>query len=247
MTEERRGLHPFFVYGGIVVAAFAAGIVIFHFILLPIIFGRADIVIVPDTRGMPLPVAEEACRQRNLNLIVVGERYSETVPAGYVLEQDPAPSEGLKGGRTIRVVTSSGVRLERVPDMIGGTLREAELAVENARLRRGRVARVFRPGEGQNLVAAINPPAGSMAPNGSPVDFLVHMSGEPRLYLMPDLVGKDLQFVRERLERGGFHVSRVVTRRDERRFPGTILSQIPPAGHSIREGAAIELVVSTVD
>jgi beta-lactam-binding protein with PASTA domain len=73
------------------------------------------------------------------------------------------------------------------------------------------------------------------------------MTGEPAVYMMPDLTGKDLQFVRQRLERGGFHVTRVVSRRDETRFPGTILAQNPAAGYSIKEGGTIELVVSTVD
>lgn len=249
MTEPKRGrvLHPLAFYGLVAIGAFAVGMAIFQFIVLPIVTGRGDIVIVPDMRGMPVAVAEEACRERGLNLAIVGERYSDDVPDGYVLEQDPSSGEGLKGRRTVRVIVSSGERMEEVPNVTGGSLREAELALESARLRRGRISRIFTHDDGQNRIAASSPPAGTGVPSGSGVGLLVCMTGEPRVFLMPDLRGTDIQFVRERLERSGFHVTRVVTRRDERRFPGTILAQTPPPGYSIKEGGTIELVVSTVD
>ena len=153
----------------------------------------------------------------------------------------------MKGRRTVKVITSLGMQMEVVPDLSGRSLREAELGLEGARLSRGSLSRIFTADAGPNRVAASSPQGGSPAPIGSSVDLLLYMTGEPAVFLMPDLTGKDLLFVRERLERGGFHVTRVVSRRDENRFPGTILSQNPPAGYSIKEGGTIELVVSTVD
>jgi len=249
MTEPTRGrvIHPLLFYGLVAVAAFAIGMAIFQFIVLPAITGRGDIVIVPDMKGIPLASAEEACRERGLSITVVGERYSDEAPAGYVLDQDPASGEGLKGRRSVQVIVSSGEKMEAVPNVTGGSLREAELALEGAGLRRGRISRIFTHDGGQNRVAALTPPPGTEVPAGSAVDMLVCMTGEPRVFLMPDLRGTDIQFVRERLESSGFHVTRVVPRRDESRFPGTILSQTPPPGYSIKEGGTIELVVSTVD
>ncbi len=247
MSGGRKTLPSFLVYTAALAVVFLLGMAVFNFVILPMLTGRGDIVIVPVLRGIPLEAAEEACRERGLNVTVIGNRYSGEVPAGYVLEQDPSPGEGLKGRRTVKVVTSSGPRMEEVPDLAGKTLREAELDLESARLKRGSLSRVFVPDRGPNRVAASSPPAGVRAPTGSKVDLLLYMTGEPAVYLMPDLTGKDLLFVRERLEKGGFHVTRVVSRRDEKRFPGTILSQNPPPGYSIKEGGTIELVVSTVD
>jgi serine/threonine-protein kinase len=247
MSEGKRSYHPFLVYAAAVAGIFILGMAVFNFVILPLITGRGDIVIVPELKGAALEAAEEACRDRGLNLMVTGERHSDSVPAGYILDQDPSPGEGLKGRRTVKVIASSGMQMEDVPDLAGKSLREAELDLEGARLSRGSLSRVFTSGEGPNRVEASTPQGGSRAPAGSPVDLLLRMTGEPAVYLMPDLTGKDLLFVRERLERGGFHITRVVSRRDEDRFPGTILSQNPPAGYSIKEGGTIELVVSTVD
>jgi beta-lactam-binding protein with PASTA domain len=247
MSEGKKGYHPFLIYTVAIAGIFILGMAVFNLVILPVLTGRGDIVIVPELEGIPLEAAEEACRESGLNLMVTGERFSDSSPAGYVLEQDPSPGEGLKGRRTVKVVTSSGMQMEEVPDLEGRSLREAELDLEGARLRRGSIARVFTADEGPNRIAASSPQGGSLAPAGSQVDLLLYMTGEPSVFLMPDLTGKDLLFVRERLERGGFHVTRVVSRRDGSRFPGTILSQNPPAGYSIKEGGTIELVVSTVD
>ena len=247
MKVFNRRVHPFFWYSVIIVAAFFLGILIFNSIILPGLVGRGDVVIVPDLEGQSLGFAEERCSEAGLAVMVVGNRYSDDVPEGYVIQQDPAPDEGLKGGRTIRVTVSSGRKMEVVPDLVNRSLRQAELLLESARLRRGRVARIFDHEAGENLVLSTSPLPGSEVPRNSEVDILLAMRGEPLEYLMPDLVGMDLPFVKDRLERLGFQVSRIVTRRESDKFPNTILSHDPPAGSLIKEGGAIELVVSTVD
>jgi serine/threonine-protein kinase len=240
-------IHPFVFYAVLVAAAFFVGVLIFNSIILPGLVGRRDIAIVPDLGGLSRKIAEDRCVEAGLNLIVVGNRYSDDVPEGYIIEQDPTPDERLKGGRAIRVILSSGHRMEVVPDLIDRSLRQAELLIESAGLRKGRVVRVFDHERGQNLVISTSPAPGTEVPRSSPVDILLAMRGEPREYLMPDLVGMDLPFVKARLERMGLQISRVVSRRDETRFPNTILSHDPPAGSLIKEGGAIELVISTVE
>ncbi|HER43882.1 MAG TPA: PASTA domain-containing protein [Candidatus Eisenbacteria bacterium] len=247
MKVLNRDIHPVLFYGIAVVAAFFAGVAIFNSILLPGLVGRGDVVIVPDLEGMSLGLAEERCSEAGLSVTVVGNRYSDEAPEGYVIEQDPSPEGSLKGGRAIRVVVSSGCKMEVVPDLVNRTLRQAELLLESARLRKGRVARIFGHGAGENLVVSTSPAPGSEVPRSSAVDILLEMRGEPREFVMPDLVGKDLPFVKDRLERMGFQISRIVTRREGDKFPNTILSHDPPAGSLIKEGEAIELVVSTVD
>ena len=240
-------IHPFVFYAVMVIVAFFVGVVIFNSILLPSLVGRRDITIVPDLGGLSSKLAEDRCAEAGLNLIVIGNRYSDDVPEGYIIDQDPTPDERLKGGRAIRVVLSSGHRMEVVPDLVDKSIRQAELLIESAGLRKGRVARVFDHEGDQNLVISTSPAPGTEVTRSSAVDILLAMRGEPREYLMPDLVGMDLPFVKARLKRMGFQISRVVSRRDETRFPNTILSHDPPAGSLIKEGGAIELVISTVE
>ncbi|MBN2070214.1 MAG: PASTA domain-containing protein [Candidatus Krumholzibacteriota bacterium] len=245
--EKKKHWHPVLFYLFVITGAFIAGVIIFNFIILPALVGRRDMVIVPDITGMLIQPAEKACENKGLKMMVAGERHSDEFPSGTVIEQIPRYGESLKGMRTVRVFVSTGRETEEVPDIVGLSLRQAELMIENARLQKGRIVRIFSNRNGENRVVSTSPSSGSRVHLDKEIDILLMMTGEPEEYLMPDLVGKDLLFVRERLERSGFHVTRVVSRRDRDRFPDTILFQTPPAGYSIKEGGTIELVVSTID
>ncbi len=245
--EKKKGYHPVVFYLFVILGAFIAGIIIFNFVVLPMLVGRGNVSIVPEINGMMVSPAEDVCRSSGLKLMVTGERYSEEYPAGVVIEQDPGSGESLKGNRTIRVVISSGERMEEVPGLAGESLRQSELLLQAAHLEKGRIVRVFSHESGQNLVIASSPPGGAQAATRSRVDMLLSMKGEPRAYVMPDLTGMDLPFVKERLEACGFQVTRVVSRKEAGLFPNTILSQSPEPGYMIKEGGTIELVVSTVE
>ncbi len=244
---KRREFPAIVLYLFMIAGAFLVGIVMFDLIIMPSLVGRGAAAIVPAIEGMSVKQAEEVCRKERLGLGVTGRRNSDEIPEGYIITQNPRQGEGLKVGRTIKVIVSSGRRMEKVPELSGKTLREAELLLESSGLGKGRTVRIYAEGKGQPSVITTSPPAASAVPPGTNVDVLVAMHGEPRAYLMPDLAGRDFPFVRERLERLGFNVVRVVAKRAEGRFPNTILSQNPAAGAKIKEGDTIELVVSTLE
>jgi beta-lactam-binding protein with PASTA domain len=236
------------LYLFLIAGAFLVGVVIFDLVIMPGIVGRGSVAIAPAIEGMSLKQAQEVCRKERLEVAVAGNRSSDEIPEGYVISQDPGQGKGLKRGRTIKVVLSSGRRMEIVPSFVGKTIREAEVLVESSGLARGRTVRVLVPGEGQPSVLATSPAAGAKVPRGAPVDILVAIPGEPKSYLMPDLVGRDYPFVKDRLEKLGFNVVHAASRkRGEGRFPNAILSQTPPAGAKIKEGDTIELVVSALE
>jgi beta-lactam-binding protein with PASTA domain len=235
------------LYLAMIAGAFIIGIIIFNYLIMPGLVRKRDTLIVPSIEGMSLKQAADICRRERLEFAVTGHRNSDELPEGYVLSQDPRQGEKLKRGRTIKIVLSSGRRMEVVPSFAGKTLREVEVLIESSGLTKGRIVRIFAPGEGQPSVIATSPSTGTRVPRGSTVDILVAMHGEPKAYLMPNLVGRDFPFVRDRLEKLGFNVVHVASRRGEGTFPNAIVSQVPAAGSKIKEGDTIELVVSTVE
>ena len=88
------------------------------------------------------------------------------------------------------------------------------------------------------------PNAGRQVEEGTEIDLLVGVGGRPKQYMMPDLDGQDLLFIRDKLESSGFRVSNVryESRRDV--YPNTIVDQSPRPGVMIREGDSIELVAA---
>jgi beta-lactam-binding protein with PASTA domain len=230
-----------------IAAAFVLGFLLFDLVVMPGLTGKREIVIAPMIEGMSIKQAESVCSRLQLSLVISRRRNSDEVPFDYIISQVPRHGTNLKAGRTIKVVVSDGERMEAVPELSGKSPREAELFLESAGLERGRTVHVFSPGEGQPSVLASSPSPGTRVPHGSIVDILVAMYGEPRTYLMPNLIGRDFPFAKDRLERLGFNIAHRVTKRTESAFPNTIVAQNPLAGERIREGGTIELVISASD
>ncbi len=231
----------------LVMGSFILGVILFNYFILPQLVGRGDITIVPELVGINVKVAEERCREVGLNMLVIARCNSEEIPEDYIVEQNPGPDEKLKGGRSVKVVVSSGRKMVMVPDVRNMSLRESTLLLKSAGFSRGQVVRIYFHGNGKSGVISSSPHIGMEVPQGSEIDLLLSMKGEPELYMMPDLTGRDLLFARERITEAGFKVGRVTTRLNRDEFPNTILSQNPPPGARLREGDAIELVVSAVD
>ena len=62
--------------------------------------------------------------------------------------------------------------------------------------------------------------------------------------VMPDLVGKDAESVRARLEKFGFKVGSARFETYEGVRPNTILKQFPPAGYPLSNREVVSLTVS---
>ena len=142
------------------------------------------------------------------------------------------------------MAVSLGPRTQRVPDLKDMTLRQGRLLLTRQKLQTGRIARVVREGGMREEILACSPGPGSEVTEGAEVNLLVSVGGRPKRYLMPDLEGQDLLFIREKLENSGFRVNNVryEPRRDT--FPNTIIDQSPKPGVMIREGDSIELVAA---
>lgn len=234
-------------YAFIIITAFLVGINIFNSFVIPKLVNRGDVVLVPEIRGLFVESAMSKCRNSGYQLKVVSREYSTEIPAGAIISQIPQPGEGLKERRTIQVIVSDGQKMVVVPDIEGQSLRQAWLTLEGVGIRRGKVSRVFFCYDSNNAVIASSPCTGTEVPYQSQVDLLFSIYGIPKTYLMPDLVGMDMPFVKDRLERLGFKIGSIVNKRTEKNFPNTILAQSPVAGSSIKEGETVEITVSTVE
>lgn len=88
---------------------------------------------VPDLKGTDQQTAAAALAQVQLVLKVTGEEYSDTVPAGQLVRQDPAPGASLARGSEVQAVFSKGPAPIVVPAIPPGTAADAVYAaVEKA-------------------------------------------------------------------------------------------------------------------
>jgi serine/threonine-protein kinase len=214
------------VFGAALVAVFAVfGWLSFEKSVL----GRS--ILVPNLEGRDLDQAVKVARDAGLDLRVEKgrERWDEKIPARGVLLQSPSVGSFVKPGQTVRVVLSLGPRSIRVPDLSGMSPRAASLALARASLTLGAVS---SDREAQNAgIASQSPAPDAAAADGAPVGVLVNRGAPDRLFVMPDLVGRDAEREKERLTKLGFKVGAIHYEEYDGLAADTILKQYPPAGY----------------
>jgi len=228
------------------VLALGAGALLLNFLVMPHLVKHGAGVPVPAIVGMPLAEAQRVCAAAGVQLVEEGRRHSAELPPEHVVSQSPPPRTSIKPGRSVRVLVSLGEERAVVPDLHGMTLRQAELALQNAQLVLGPVARV-RGLTGRGTVQATSPHAGRGTAIGDSVWVLITTGGGGDAYLMPNLVGQELGDVRELVESRGFRLGDVAYRDVKDVYPGTVLEQSPSRGARIRRGESIDLVVANPD
>jgi len=229
------------------VGVFVLGILLFNFVIMPTLIHQRDSVIVPDLQNMSEAQADRELGRVALNMRVSRSEHHHEVPEGFVIQQQPRPNESIKEGRTVEVVLSLGARTQVVPELKGMSLRQGRILLGRHNLSVGRVARVHTVGDARETVLSTNPQVGDELVEGSPVDIVVAVGGQKQQYLMPDLGGEDLLFIRERLRDMGFRISGVRYETRPNVFPNTIVGQSPAPGALIRQGDSIELVAASSD
>ncbi len=212
--------------------------------LLPWLVHQQGEVLVPELVGRPQEEARKTLEDLGLQWVVGEEVAHDEAPPGTVVEQDPPPLRAVRRGRPVRVVLSRGEARVEVPDLVGLSLRQSELALSAVGLRVGHLARSFDPAGALGVVGQ-RPHARTLVSKGDRVDLLVREGHDRVWHRMPDLVGASLVRVREQLARARFDIRRVTYRDDGRAAPGTILDQWPPAGSRIPSGGSIELVAAS--
>ena len=75
--------------------------------------------LVPSFIGMDYAQVQNNREYTGMYLFYVTEEYSDTVPAGQIMTQEPAADTVLKAGETIRLVVSKGPQKVEMPSIIG--------------------------------------------------------------------------------------------------------------------------------
>jgi beta-lactam-binding protein with PASTA domain len=231
-------------YAALVFVAFvAASYFAFSF------FVRSGVMAVPDVTGMSRADATDQLADLGLTLHRAegGGRYDDKVAAGRIVRQNPDAHTLVKRGSSVDVVLSLGPRRVRVPDLVGKALPAAQVTLSAIGLEVGSILGAFDARRPAGAVMEQEPGAGDEVPPASPVDLLLVMAAPGRRYLMPDLVYRHYDPVKQFFEARGFRFGNVKFERYEGVAAGVILRQFPLPGHPLTANDPISLVVATAD
>ncbi|MGH9382582.1 MAG: PASTA domain-containing protein [Thermoanaerobaculia bacterium] len=208
-------------------------------------FVRSGVTSVPEVTGVPVAEARAILADAGLG-ISEGEqgRYDDAVASGAIVVQRPRAGSLVKRRSQVDVVVSLGPRKLEVPDLRGKDVQSARLTLVAAGLKPGRVRQVFastgRPG---TVVDQLPPPTVRVGADAA-VDLMVCNENVAETYLMPDLLYRDVEKVQQFFAARGFHIGSVKFEPYEGVPDGTVLRQLPLAGHPLHAHDAIALVAA---
>jgi len=238
-------LWKFLLLLGVMAAAGAAVVLGVNFLVLPEIIHHNEVVVMPDVRGLSVDGAASRLRGEGLEVEVARDRAHPTVPEGLILDQSPEPETRIRGGRTARVIISSGPPAGVLPRLTGLSLRQAEITIQRENYRLGNVVRLRRPGVTEPVVDFQNPAVGTRLFKGADVHLVVAEPAPPAMLRMPDLRGTTLFKARQAVADAGFVLGPVTYERTSRVAPNTVIEQTPAPGRRISRGDRLELVASS--
>jgi len=197
-------------------------------------------VLVPQFQGLTPADAERLASADGLVLSIDNRFYNADVPEGHIVSQVPAPGVKVRRGSKVRAAESLGSQRNSIPNVVGQSLRVAEMNITRRGHEVSSIATIHWPGAQPSTVVAQSPPGDTRNAVSPRVALLVAAPDNAQQYIMPSFVGQTLAGATSALEHEGFTVDKADRAQEA---SGIIIRQFPFAGQKVQAGAVVSLEV----
>jgi len=205
---------------------------------------RGNEVAVPNIVGIDRDQAVKILARNELGGAVGGSRFSSEFETGQVVMQFPEAGTRVKKHKTIKLIVSEGRQQVVVPRLVGLTLKEAQVILNQSGLKLGLISRAEILESHREQIIQQFPPAGFKNLVTPHVNLLLNLGRGGTSYLMPELKGLRAQEVSGFLTRNGFVVRPFEYEQDFVQPGGTVLACYPELGYPFNRSSPIQFVVA---
>jgi serine/threonine-protein kinase len=166
--------------------------------------------------------------------------HSQQINAGQAMRTDPGSGRPVAPGTEVALFVSSGVPLQRVPDVVGLDRATANVELTNAGFAIASTTQTstsVQPGS----VISQSPVGGSTAGAGTTVTIVVAKA--PPTATVPSVTGESAAAASGTLTSAGFQVTQTDTTVTNQSNNGIVLSQSPGGGSTRPKGANVTIIV----
>ncbi|HDZ41575.1 MAG TPA: PASTA domain-containing protein [Bacteroidetes bacterium] len=158
---------------------------------------------VPDLYGLTIEEAEKTVKENKMRFEVIDSVYTNIVPRGYVLEQNPVAGFNVKKNRRIMVtINAFQPEMIEMPDLLELSKRQAIALIESSGLELGKLN--YKPDLSIDYVLEqlyhgkpVKP--GDSIQKGSVIDLVLGKGLSNRRTPMPELIGLGIKEARDRI------------------------------------------------
>ena len=203
---------------------------------------------VADVRGIVCEEAQPILAEQGLVLVVIDSTYSDKVPFGAIVDQDPKPHSHAKNGRAIYItINATTKRQVAMPNLQDLSYRQAETTLRGLGLRVDENYE-YRPSTYRDLVLDVKSGGRSIRPGdklpvGTKVKLVVGYGPGTEQVAVPDVLGMNLQEARFALLSKGLTIG-AVQYDEEDHTQALVYRQTPAPGTRLTEGETVSLRLS---
>jgi beta-lactam-binding protein with PASTA domain len=205
---------------------------------------------VADVHGLLVAEAQPILAADGLKLIVVDSTYSDKVPFGTIVEQDPKPNSHAKHGRAVYVTINATTKRQiTMPNLQDMSYRQAETTLKGLGLNVDTVYD-YEPSAFRDLVLDVKADGVSVQPGekiavGTLVRLVVGFGRGTEEVVVPSVIGLTLRDARSLLLSNNLIVGAVYYDTPEQEgVPQYIYKQTPHAGATLIEGETVTVRLS---
>ena len=200
-----------------------------------------ETVAVPDLSG-PAADAPDTITAAGLSVGDASEAYSDTVPAGDVVSQDPAPGTAVALDSAVSYVESLGVEQVEVPDVRELSRSDATATIEAAGLGVGEILERTNANVPADAAVKTEPAAGEMVDVGSAVTLTMSMG--PKQVDVPDVAGLAEADAIAQIEAAELTPGSKSQANSDSVAAGSVVGTNPAAGTTVDAKSTVDYVVS---
>jgi serine/threonine-protein kinase len=217
---------------------FISALLSFHITL------KGEMVSVPDLKGMPMEEAERELTKRKLFIVEAGIQLHDRYEQGLIISQDPPSDSRIKIFKEVKVTLSAGKEKVSVPRIIGNNIQQINQILHDSSLRKGKISHIHTPKYSAGKIVAQFPLENEEVGINTRISMLVSQGEREKKYLMPDLLGKQIDSILRQLRELDFRVEHVRHSYYPGLDSGIIIKQFPLQGYRIQKRNLISLEVS---
>ena len=222
-------------------------VILFEYIIMPMYTRHNTGQYLMDVQGKTLEEAIAMIEAEDFRAILSDTMYTNKVAEGIVVDQYPKPNMKVKTGRTVRLKISTSEKLVSIPNLIGQSLRSAELILQQASLLIDTVYFEYNPEFPKGTIAWQYPKANNTMKKGFGIQVTLSKGLPPDFYQVPNVIGLSLNQAKEYLAKARLKVGKISYHEDQDLVPYTVLDQSISEGTVLDRPMNINLVVSVLD
>ncbi|MET3369847.1 UNVERIFIED_CONTAM: serine/threonine protein kinase/beta-lactam-binding protein with PASTA domain [Jeotgalibacillus campisalis] len=196
---------------------------------------------VPDVKNKTVAEAQQLLRTAGFQS-EPKDVFDDDILAGLAVGTEPESGTEVRKFQPITLFVSKGAQLFALPDLTGGTLDEAKIALNSAEMALGNVTQAFDEKIPAGVVISQDPAKGTEVRHGTPVSLVVSKGPQP--IPVPDVRGLTQDAAVKAIQDAGLKAVIAPETVNDKTVPkGAVVSQIPANGTLVR-GEAVTLTVS---